>query len=471
MTIQTCTLESLFYLPSYLVVGKEDDLMSSLTISNKFQDDKYGFGKGEDVCMCRQHDGAYGVPRLYAWEKWPHLFRTYKDDCCDGTKISVAFNEAKQGERPELKRDQDAALLEFFARLRAQESAFKGGCLCSACGTGKSVMGVKMIATLGLTTVILVHKGFLMDQWVKRITEFSDITQDEVGFVVQNKCQLKDKKVIIAMAQSLTSREYGDEFRNFAGLLLVDEVHRFAAPVFQTALWQIPARYRIGLTATPDRQDGLSKVFRYHIGPVLTKTSCKNLTPDVYQVPTRVMVNPKNYVSKKAGKSYLGTLVTLLVKNQQRNDIIVKNILSALGKGRKILVLSQRVEHLEDLAKFTKERSLFKFTYGYYVGGKKKEELETTSRSDLILATTAMAKEGLDIPDIDVLILTSVASDVVQDCGRVLRHAEGKRTPIIVDIVDECPECKQFARSRQRKYREQGFNIKKLYPPPEEKKK
>jgi SNF2 family DNA or RNA helicase len=135
-----------------------------------------------------------------------------------------------------------------------------GGLLCAKPGEGKTVMSLRLAQELGRTAVILVHKEFLMDQWTERINQF--IPSATVGYVRQKRCDYgKDVDIVIGMIQSLSQRRYREDFYNWAGTVITDEVHRVGAPTWANVIAQFPAAVRIGVTATPRRKDRAEPVF------------------------------------------------------------------------------------------------------------------------------------------------------------------------------------------------------------------
>ena len=139
---------------------------------------------------------------------------------------------------------------------------------------------------------------------------------------------------------------------------------------------------------------------------------------------------------------------------------IVKLLIDALEAGRRVMVLSSRREHLNilhDMFKVETAKQQVRFTQGYYVGGMAEEDLRITATRHLILATFQMAQEGLDIPELDTLFLTTPKGDIVQAVGRILREHDGKKAPMVLDILDnDIPLCANLAKKRAKQYREMG---------------
>ena len=215
------------------------------------------------------------------------------------------------------------------------------------------------------------------------------------------------------------------------------------------------ARWRIGFSATPKRKDGADNVLAYHIGPVLFSAKEKRMSPKVKRVWTDFKLVKTNSFNPNLAKK--GLVLRFLTASTVRNRLIVEQIIRAVNSGRKLLVLSERVKHLQVMdAMF---HDMWPRQYGgvpttdYYVGGRKKDELKIAAEARVIFATSQYAQEGLDIPALDTLFLTTPLSDVEQAVGRILRPFDGKKEPIVVDIRDDnVAVCERGGKSRDRYY-------------------
>lgn len=341
-----------------------------------FGGEKYGFGKPSTVSLVQTEtrtDGSWiGVPRRYAYERLPQLCVGVDEKVSDGSPVSMTFDETVQAKRPELKARQDQLIGEYLLALEAQGTPFKGGIACAPCGTGKTVMLLKILAKLGRTALVLVHKDFLVEQWKERMAQFLNLKPEEIGHVQRDTCDFQDKKIVVAMVQSITQRSYPQAFYDWPGVVVCDETHRMGAPVFNQAIPLFPARYRLGLTATPRRGDGLQAVFEWHIGKVAAKMTGAETTPKVYQVPFDVYIPEQVY--KWREKVFLGKLVTKLCKLHNRTDWIARECVRACKADRRVMVLSDRIEHLEDLKTAFDVECSSAFTSGFYIGGMKDSE-------------------------------------------------------------------------------------------------
>ena len=454
--------------PGFVMVSKESDpdvsfstVKSDLTFTTPAMK-KFGFGQSQTVCLYEELGQNILVPKRYASQN----FIKGAWQSSEGRPVTLGFDDILQGSRPEQKEMQDELIDTFMTNFGSNDDPHRGGLLCAACGQGKTVIGLKLAAMLGRTTLIMVHKEFLVRQWIERIVQFLDIEPEQIGRVQGKKCSFEGKPIVIGMIHSLAQHQYTPDLYGYFGTILVDEAHRISAPMFSQALPRFAAKNIIGLTATPRRGDGLEEVFRYLIGPVLSQSNVGHKTsPTIYQVAFNSYCPERAYCQRgKDGtvkKVYLAKLINMLCTNVRRNDYIVNEITKALVKNRRVLVFSDRLEHLRVL-KEALDVLMPTITTGYYVGGMKPEEWEKSAECDAIFSTYAMGKEGLDIPAVDTLYMTTPKGDVEQAIGRVVRECFGKKPPVVVDIVDTNDTCESFAQKRRWQYQKLKYPVKQL---------
>lgn len=328
--------------------------------------------------------------------------------------------------------------------------------------THNTVMGAELAIRLGRKTAVLVHKEFLAKQWEAAFRMLAP--NISIGRVRRAECTFRDKDVVIIMCQSLvgktTKQEYPKEMFNSFGLVICDEVHRYAAEVWQEAIVLFPAMARLGLTATYRRRDGLIEVIDHHIGGIAHEVETDTLPVRVHTVSLSTTIEPRHYRFRWNGELNRGGLISAVAGNEKRSRVIAETIMKALEAQRKVLVLSERRKHLVELAMLCQERGLPENFIGFFVGGKKEEALDEAAERQLILATYAMAREGLDIPSVDTLIMATPVVDIQQSVGRIIRPLGGKKEPVVIDYVDaKVPPCAGFASARRKMYRELGYDV------------
>jgi len=411
---------------------------------------KYGFGDGKRITLYRETMTGMVVPRAYGRSEFGP-----PDE--DETVLAPVdpFNFTKP-----LRPIQVPLVADFIGRLKAGKGTDAyGGIFNAPCGTGKTVMAIKTLAELGQQAIVLVHTGFLMKQWRDEISRFTDLPEDKIGKVQQDVCDWKDKSIVLAMVESLSRREYEPAMYEAFGSAVFDEVHRHAAATWHKVISMFPARTRIGLSATPRRGDGLWKIITHNIGDVLTVGEVGG-TAKVFRIMTGVSIPEARY--RWGGQMYLGALLKALTTVPKRNGIIAKEIVKALKSERRVLVLSDRLAHLDELENLA--TGLWGETNGLrvgrYVGGISEKKIAEARECNLLFGTFQYAKEGLDDPGLDTLMLTVPKGDVEQAIGRILREVEGKKEPLVVDFVDDRTSvCSDFAGRRLGQYSKLGHTV------------
>jgi len=267
------------------------------------------------------------------------------------------------------------------------------------------------------------------------------------------------------MLQSICSRDYGEDIMGQFDLVIFDECHHMSSREFSKALNKIRPVYTIGLSATPKRSDGLEKIFHWYAGPMLyQETAAMKHVVHVKTVNFNIKHNKFRNIVNKNGQVLLPIIVTNLTEIDQRNELIIKEILDLKlsEPERKFLILSGRREHLNVLSKMVVEKHAgLKDEIGFYLGGMKKDDLKNASEKSLIFATFEMASEGLDILALDTLFMLTPKGNVNQSVGRILRKQfdEYEYPPLIVDFVDEIESVKRLAFIRMKLYKSRNYVI------------
>jgi len=341
----------------------------------------------------------------------------------------------------------------------ALHSPGMGAILFAPCGKGKTVMGLEILRRLKRKALVLVHKSFLVDQWVERVNTF--LPQAKVGLWQRDQVPTGDEDIVIGMVQSIVNpkRDYPIQFYDMFGTLVADETHRYAAPMWQEAISKFTASYRIGLTATPERKDGLHHVFYSHIGPIAYFMEGHKRQPVIWRVDTDLTLPQRSYLLYN-GDINTSKLVTLVSRADERTIRIVDFALRALRKGRKVLILSDRVTHTKEMNHLLNHKLNGEFVSALYIGGMKTSERDKSAQADVICGTYAMAQEGLDIPSLDTLILATPKTSITQSVGRILRDSPDKKDPVVVDFVDDSiPILRAYWGARKKTYLKLGYNI------------
>jgi hypothetical protein len=330
-----------------------------------------------------------------------------------------------------------------------------GGLLDVEPGKGKTVMALNIISRLKRKTLVIVHKTFLMNQWIERIETF--LPNAKVGRIQGDIIDVEDKDIVLGMLQSLTnSSKYSPELWDQFGLCVFDECHHLSAEVFSNVMINIVTPYNLGLSGTMTRKDGLTKVFKYFIGPVIHKEKT-DLTTEVFVKAIRIQNEEifENVKTDFKGQPLYSCMISKLDYSDRNLSIanVVKNELKQ-NENQQIMILAHTKSIVQDLFKHI---STFEKSIGYYLGGMKEEHLKESESKKIILATYAMASEGLDIKTLTTLVLATPKSDVCQSVGRILRSKHS--TPLVIDLIDEHPLFDTQYKKRLAYYSSKNFKI------------
>jgi len=260
--------------------------------------------------------------------------------------------------------------------------------------------------------------------------------------------------------------------------MLVHNCHRTGAPSWCELTKLVPAKYRLGLTATPRRKDGLMQAFLWSLGMVDTVVDANLVVPEIYQLWMPPLCP---LIKDRRGKPMASKMLSLLMGtssetvpgkktkrtiskpnngSNKRDSIVVPEIAQALKKDRKVLILSDRIPHLMRMGEMLKAYG--DWSQDYYIGGRKKVERDIAEKAQCIWATFAMAQEGLDIPAIDTLVLAGPKGDVEQAVGRAMRPHPDKDRVIVLDFCDDVSPFANMGKKRSKFYENKGWKVTKL---------
>ena len=455
----------------------------------------------------------------------------------DGTNINLTF----AGQL----RDYQIPVVNKFIH-HATLSQVGGGLLELPCAWGKTSAALYILSILQKKTLVIVHKEFLMNQWIERIQQF--LPTARIGRIQGPTMDIEDKDIVICMLQSLVGKEYPVDIFETFGLTIIDEVHHISSQTFSNALFKVVTKYMLGLSATMNRKDGTTKVFKLFLGDVIHKAETKT-EADVEVRAKYYTTTDKEYnatILDYRGQPQISSMISKLCSYNRRTEYIITQItdfirigtaedahahklqmdarnppcikcqktdnylirntccniikyclpciekeketatLSATGRKQRAkcpeckktlayeqnyienpfvkpltqlhtIVLSHNLNVLEYI--YSKMVSRNYASVGYYVGGMSESELKTTETKQVILASFAMASEGLDIPTLNAEFLISPKTDVVQSVGRILRAKHATTKPVIYDFIDSHEMFQRQWLKRRAFYRKQQYRI------------
>lgn len=334
-------------------------------------------------------------------------------------------------------------------------------------GWGKTIGSLIVASRIGKTTLVVVDQENLKDQWVKALVTHFGLKESQIGVVQGDKLSYRDKPVTIAMVQTLRMKKVPDEFWDYFGLLIVDETHVIGAPTFSTILPEVNATHRIGISATPNRRDGLQKMLDWHLGKVRVWVADEHSPSSVY-----VLENDTVYSWYANSSPKMGRFINEIAEDGSRNLTVATAAAWLYDTGRDVLVLSDRISQLKHLESLCYYLGVPAGDMGLYVGespaymydkdpkplrrpkGWEKgteytpiklqlisKKMNTAARNHvkdhakIIFATYGMFSKGTDVPRLSGGVDASPRSQAEQIHGRILRGGSTK-TPLWLTMVD-----------------------------------
>lgn len=371
------------------------------------------------------------------------------DERYAGSPLDVAFAGT-------LRLDQEAAVAAMLHH--------DAGVLCAPTAFGKTVTAAAMIARRGVNTLVLVHRTELLKQWQERLQSFLGVGKGVVGTIGGGKAKLTGK-IDIAVMQSLSRQGEVNSLVENYGHVIVDECHHVGAASFDAILKQAKAKYVLGLTATPIRRDGQQPIIFMQCGPTRHTAAKPTGAPhDLAVKPCKL--HSRIDLPPEAG---IQDVFRHLAIDQARTDAIAAEVMNAYGLGRKVLVLTERTEHLNAIQTALNGKVPSLFVLHGRVAKKQRATLIAELNAlppdapRVLLATGKLVGEGFDHPPLDTMVLAMPVSwkgTLQQYAGRLHREHATKTAVRIIDFVDTGhPALLRMWDKRQRGYRAMGYRI------------
>lgn len=366
----------------------------------------------------------------------------------------------------------------FFGKLRPdQNTAVKdlmltdSGMLAATTAFGKTVVAANILAKRKVNTLILVHRAELLEQWRQRLGQFLELPEKSIGQIGAGKNK-PTGYIDIATIQSLCIKGEVKDLVASYGHVIVDECHHVGASSFEQVMRQVKAKYVLGLTATPVRKDGHHPIVVMQCGPIRHRVQRKDFQSGI---ETHLVIPRLTEVASSPITEALSTqeVISTLVGNEKRNELIIKDVIKAVAERRTPLVVTERTEHLEILSE--KLAKVIKNTFVFRGGLGKRQLTELRNRlasvpldePRVVLATGKYIGEGFDDARLDTLFLAMPISwrgTLEQYAGRLHRAFEGKKEVQIYDYVDfKIDKLYRMYGKRQAGYKRIGYQIQSVF--------
>jgi superfamily II DNA or RNA helicase len=409
----------------------------------------FSFGKKEEEppypVYLEDDDNLY-LPRFYALEKYGKPKKTKKWNNLD-TKITFKGN---------LRDYQQNIINQSLPKIKDTG----GGMISLRCGGGKTVLALYIACQLKKKTLIMVHKTFLLNQWIERIEQFTDA---KVGIIMQDKVEVEGKDIVIGMLQSISKDKYDEKLFKQFGLVIFDEAHHAPSRFFSRSLPMIASEYCLALSATPKRSDKLEKIIFWYMGNIVYQEA-DNVKRDVLVKMYHYKSDNKKFREAKlpyTGEPNLPRTINWITELESRNKLIIDIIEEIIQEdNRHLLILSDRIKHLEELKRLLDERKIIESDF--YIGKMKQSDLDKAKDKPVLFGSYAMASEALDIPTLNCLIMTTSRRNIEQSVGRILRTQNSNIQPLIIDFNDELNCFQTQGRGRIKFYQKNDYKIRKI---------
>jgi superfamily II DNA or RNA helicase len=346
-------------------------------------------------------------------------------------------------------------------------STYASGYVVSPTGSGKTTLCMACIAELPTKALVLVHTKDLAQQWIDRVAKtLVDGEGKPVVATIVGEGEWDDSgRVVVAMVQTLAAKSFTElyEFGLKFGLVISDEAHHLSAATFSFVMTCMPARYRLAVSATMWRHDGLDDLLFYHVPLKLLEVEIGELARDGLVMLPRIEYLRTGWSPTEGGE--WTELIDEMVSDEERNRKIIAKAKQLVDSGRQVLILSERVEHCELLARMA-ELATGQPSAALVGKLSKKRREALLADADAgrlrIITATQLADEGLDLPGLGAVILTIPTKSVgriQQRIGRIMRPQEGKLEPVVVDCVDDAESFWGMRRGREKLYRKLGCKV------------
>jgi len=392
----------------------------------------------------RESDKKIYVPRYFGEEI---LGQAKEIKITEGTDINLEF----QGT---LRENQVPVIQKYLNHVNTGG----GGLLELPCGFGKTSISLHIISRLKKKTLVIVHKEFLMNQWIERIQQF--LPTAKIGKIQGQVIDIDGKDIVLAMLQSLSMKDYPSSLFDSFGFTIIDEVHHISSEVFSCALFKLVTKYMLGLSATMNRKDGTTKVFKMFLGEVVYKQE-RSKDEEVIVRGITYQIDDAEYNELELdfrGQTASSKMLSKICTYNRRSEFILKVLQDMIAENPKqqIMVIASYKNILNYFYEAINFRNIA--TVGYYVGGMKEAALKNSETKQIVLATFSMAAEGLDIKSLTTLFMVTPMTNIEQSVGRILRQKH-EFAAVVVDLIDTHDNFQRQWSKRKAFYKKQNYKI------------
>jgi len=369
--------------------------------------------------------------------------------------------------------EQEKLLGDVLGRIHAAAhmphgQIYEQGIIEAPTGSGKTLMAMELIRTLKQRTIVLVHTRALLNQWKREIIKCMHVEPGVVVGGVWPTKLLQDDIIIVMSQTAVRNMEAWKRVASFYGMLILEECHHAPANTWRKLAWNAPCKYRIGISASPFREDGMTPIINNVCGGKLAKMTLDETRKSGGTVPIKVY--PCSYNGYIPIVDNWAAFVTALVEDDNRTAAIVKLAQNAAQQAH-VLILSDRVDHVERIAAKLREQGITPVVlHGRMKKDVREEQMErlrqiSNNGSDSVtVGTTGLLGEGINIPCWNACILATPMSSrnkLLQVVGRISRQFEGKNVGFVADIIDNHPLAASSWTKRARTYRKYKMQIEK----------
>jgi len=412
-----------------------------------------------------------GTPRYICLAHVEQEYLSLPRGCLDGT-LALLKEQAITVKMEDLRKTgKSLARLTFKGKLRKDQAyavdvlaKHAVGVLHAPTAFGKTVTAIGLIQRRKVNTLILVHSRQLLDQWQERLNAF--LTGATVGMIGGGKHKPSDE-IDVATYQSLINRSdnsVSPVLFNY-GQIIIDECHHISAPTYETLLSEVHAKYVLGVTATPQRQDGHQPIIFMQAGPIRHRVKNDQQSPFEQRVLVQKLTTPPPPEWQNGEtRPHIAEIYRWLMQDASRNQRIVNDVLTMVEKQHHPLVLTERREHALQLAEALSERGILcQVLRGAMKTKERDAVMAALDDTQVLIATGKYIGEGFDLPKLDTLFLAlpiSWRGSLAQYAGRIHRQVDGKTRVTIYDYVDSTlPTLQRMYQRRVKGYEAMGYTL------------